>query len=306
MSVDIEDLTIIWHGQDKTTWNVCGEGCEDQGVFLDPKASNIIDAPVQTLWVKGPFGSKYQGAQVQRRDPVLSFSIYGETVDEFLDNDSNFRMSWDYENEGYLEFIDEVNGTSRKLGLRLLEQPKAYEGDRGGGYAPQAYRDAQVIITAAAENPFYVGPDVVQEFVVPTSSGTVTDFFYMRNDGDTEMWPWWSMSASKAGLRWVVPDFSWGQEDFRRGVADAARSVAIPPLMLNEHVTAVSHPDEEYLLSSLDTNPWNRSNGNELQYPVPRWTPKTFVPVSWSGANPGDVIRLHKQCQYSRPWGVRR
>lgn len=303
MSDSDDFLQIIWEGCDGSTWHLSGPQVEDEGVLLLPKASNIIDAPVQTLWVKGPFGSKYQGSQVQRRDPVLGFRTLGRDPDDWSNVDSRFRMSWDYDLEGKLHFV--TKDGDRYLGLRLLEEPKAYEGDPGGGFSPLIRGDADVVITAAAENPYWVGEEVQQEYVVQSASGTVSDFFFVRNDGDCEMWPKWTASATKAGIQWTLPDWSYGSEEYQRGVKDSRRTVPLPKLILNEHVTAMSHPDEEYLISSLDTNPWARTNGMELIYPVPANTKKTFIPVSWTGAQPGDVIRLSYTRQYSRPWGVR-
>lgn len=295
-------LEVIWEGWDGSTWHVSGPSEEDEGVLLLPKVSNIIDAPITTLWVKSAFGSRYQGVQVKRRDPVLGFRVYSPNGDpaEWRDTDRAFRDSWDYEREGKLWFI--TDDDERYLSLRLLEEPKAYEGDPTGGYDPHYLSDGDVVITAAAENPYYVGAQVSMEYTVPSTSGTVDDFFYVDNDGDTDLWPWWACSSIADGTVWTLPDFSFDSEEYQRGSADSTRTVPLPYLKAGEHVTVLSEPDEEAIISVLDTNVWARWGGNGLLYPVPRNTPKTFVPVSWSNATVGDVIRLNYSRLYSRPW----
>lgn len=270
--------------------------------MLVPKASNIIDAPTQTLWVKGPFGSKYQGREVIRRDPVLGFQIYGSNFRTWREIDSMFRMSWDYELEGRLEFNTEDG--SRDIGLRLLSEPKAYENDSTNGFDPHLTCDATLAVNAAAEDPYYSGELVVQEFVIPAKSGSVPNHFWMENDGDVDVWPSWTVSSVAANTKYTIPDFSFGSEEYGRGVADAAKTVPLPKLMAGEHIEVLTEPDEEYLTSSIDTNPWARTEGKDAVYPIPRGTPRTTVPFAWENATVGDVVRLKFRRKYSRPWGV--
>jgi len=299
-------LSIEWHGCDGSVWHVCGDNIEEEGVFLLPNIAAMIDAPITTQWVKGPFGEKYEGFQVQNRKPVLGFRIRGETPADFRDIDSRFRKSWDYENEGFMRVI--TDDGVRDLYMRLFEQPDAYGGDAslGGGYDPHYLSDSQVVINAACENPFYVGSTITQDHDM-SGSGTWTPM--IQNDGDQDMWLKYTILSNGNSLQVTLPDYSWGSEEFGRSVEDAARTVPVPKsggLRAGEHIDVDSDPQEELIVSDLDTNPWARMGGNTLLYPVPRWTDPTPVTISWTGAAAGDKIRVTYTPMYSRPFGSSR
>lgn len=295
-------VSIEWRGVDGSVWHVSGEQIEAEGVFLLPNPTKIYDRPVNTQWIKTRRSQIYQGFEVNRRDPILGFQIFSTDAGEWRNIDSEFRMSWSYEEDGQLVFI--ANGRERSLGLRLLNEPQAYESETTAGHDPHLMADAAVIINAAAQEPDYLGPDVVQEWVVGSASDSST--FTVQNDGDVEMWVWYTLSSVTADTVWTVADWSWGSDEYLRADADAARTWALPPLQAGEHVTLVSDPTQEMLISSLDTNPWNRCNGNGLLYPIPPHTPPTEIPISVTGATAGDAARLHVQPHFSRPFGVNR
>lgn len=296
-----EQLSIEWHGCDGSVWHVSGEAVEEEGVLLLPKPTRIYDAPASTFWVKGGMKQVYQGMEYTRRDPILGFQIYAEDIDEWEDRDSRFRKSWDYDDEGYLLF--RTDGGERRLYLRLLQEPEAYGGAiNEGGLDPHIWGDSALIVTAAAENPFFEGVPAEIPFVAPNTSGNFT--VPIMNDGDVEMWPQWTASATQAGIKWSVPDYSWGSAEYNRAVADATRKWTMPALRANEHVDAMSDPSEELIISSLDTNVWNRCVGNGLLYPVPRYTKQTNITGSYTGAKVGDSIMLSYTPRYTRPWGV--
>lgn len=297
-----DDLAIEWHGCDGSVWHVSGDDrVEEEGVLLLPKPTRLIDAPVETYWVKSGLRQLYQDFSYTRRDPVLGFQVWGDgDALSWRDIDSRFRLSWDYGTEGQLVFI--TNDSVRRLGLRLLSEPTAYEGEVEQGRDPHLFSDATVVISAAGEDPLYVGDTVTQDFVVQSSSGSRQ--FMVENDGDVDMWLRWTVSATNNNCRYTFPDYSWGSTDYLRASADAARTWQSPLLRAGEHTSFDSDPREEFALSNIDTNVWNRCDGNWLRYPVPKHTKPTPVTVSWAGCVAGDSIRLSYTKRYSRPWGV--
>jgi len=298
------DLSVEWHGWDGSVWHISGDECEKEGVLLLPKPTHLIDAPAETYWVKSGTRQVYQNFSYTRRDPVIGFRIWSPD-DQFSwrDIDSNFRLSWDYDKEGQLVF--RTSEGSRSLGLRLLQEPVAYEDEATNGKDPHLLGDSTLVVTAAGENPLYVGDSVVQDYTIPADgSGSTT--FIVENDGDTDMWLWWTATCTNANTTYTFPDYSWGSDEYARAATDASRTFTTPKMMAGEHFNLTSDPHEEMLLSSIDTNPWNRCKGNGLLYPVPRHTRQTPVPVSWTGAKAGDQVRLRYTKSYSRPFGVSR
>lgn len=298
------DLSVEWHGPDGSVWHVSGEGAEEEGVLLLPKPTRLYDAPMVTYWAESALKSVYQGFRIERRQPVLGFQIWGgigSTAKDWRDIDSEFCMSWEAEREGKLVF--KTDDGERYLGLRLLSEPTCYEGGVEDGRDPNMFGDATTVINASGENPLWVGETVTDDFVCPATTGSKT--FHVVNDGNTDLWVRWTASATPAGARFTFPDKSYGSDEYGRAVEDADRTWTCPVLLANEHIDVMSDPGEELILSSLDTNVWNRCEGDGLHYPIPPHT-STDLTVSWSGVAVGDSIGLQYTRQYTRPWGVTR
>lgn len=299
------DLSIEWRGADGSLWHVAGPEAEEEGVLLLPKPTKLYDAPTVTHWAQSAWKHVYQGFRIERREPVLGFQIWAGpkgTGQDWREIDSEFALSWEYDREGQLVFI--TDDGERSLGLRKLSEPISYEGNVENGYDPHLFADATVVINAAGENPLWVGEEVNITHVCTTTSGSKT--FTVANDGDTDLWLRWTASCSTANGRFTFPDRSWGSDEYGRAVADANRTWTTPKLLAGEHIDINSDPDEELMLSSMDTNPWNRCEGDGLRYPVPAHTKPTEVTVSWSGVSVGDSIMLSYTRMYTRPWGVSR
>ena len=54
-------LKIEIEGRDGSQWCISGPGFGAEGVILKPKVSQLIDTPVKTLFVPGPFGEEFAG-----------------------------------------------------------------------------------------------------------------------------------------------------------------------------------------------------------------------------------------------------
>ena len=117
----------------------------------------------------------------------------------------------------------------------------------------------------AAELPFYVGKSDIYAYEIPGAG----DFWFQMpyfNPSSVDIWPEWELSG---GAIWVLPDFSFGNECYGRGVADLGRTVPIPSLRPGEDVTVMSRPDIEWIISVWETDPSLRSPGIRHEYPIP-------------------------------------
>lgn len=276
-------------GRDGSNWVISGPGFGQQGVVLKPKVSQLIDTPVKTLFVPGPFGEEFAGKRVQRREIVFTVQIGSEemTPEEWADTDARWRWAWDYEQEStMIATVYNDDGTlesSRYIKLRLLEEPKSY-GDRD----PFIYGDDEVVMTVTATFPYWRAEDRVYE---RTNSGSLT----IENDGDVPVWPRWSLTG---GTTWTLPDYSWGNDMYSRGVADAARTVQLPPLPAGVWASVDSDPRVQTLICKDEYPAQQQWRGKDLLYPV---MPGASGSVTVSGT--GSVV-LYLPSWYSRPWST--
>lgn len=276
---------------------ISGEGKGDQGAELMPKLKGAIDAPVKSLWVPGAFGQAFVDFRWERRDVVFTVAIFdpdGDDPDVWETVDSKWRFAFDYVKETTIRYTT-TNGY-RDLKVRLLEEPKAYESGSWEGKDPHLYAASTVVMTCAAELPFYVGPS---DFY--TESGTTPNARWnwkLNVDCDVPVWPKWTLTDQ---ARYRLPDFSWGNEEFARGVMDSQRVVETPYIPKGAGTIANSDPRVQTLLAKNRMNLQGLWKGQDLLYPIAGGT-YSEIPVSVKGATNGWAVKLEVPKWYSRPW----
>lgn len=292
-----KQLKIEITGRDGSQWTISGPGFGAQGVILKPKVSQLIDTPVKTLYVPGPFGEEFAGKRVQRREMVFTVQVGSEdmTPEEWAEADAAWRWAWDYDQESTMTVTvlneDDTVESSRYIKLRLLEEPKAY-GERD----PYIYGDDEVVMTVTATFPYWRSADRTYEWSTGSSSGSHT--FTIENDGDVPVWPRWAVSAPGT---WTLPDYSWGNKMYSRGTADAARTVQLPALPAGAHASVDSDPRVQTIVCLNEFPAQHQWKGRDLLYPVMPGASGSF-PVSVTGATGGAAIILTLPSWYSRPW----
>lgn len=292
-----KQLKIEITGRDGSQWVISGPGFGQQGVILKPKVSQLIDTPVKTLYVPGPFGEEFAGKRVQRREMVFTVQIGSEemTPEEWAVADAAWRWAWDYQEESTMTItVLNADGTvdsSRYMKLRLLEEPKSY-GDRD----PFIYGDDEVVMTCTATFPYWRSADRVYEWSTTSASGSHT--FTIANDGDVPVWPRWNISAPGT---WTLPDYSWGNDMYSRAVEDAERTIAVPTLPAGAHASVDSDPRVQTIICVNEYPAQQHWKGHDLLYPVMPGVSDS-VPVSVSGATGGAAVQLVLPAWYSRPW----
>lgn len=159
----------------------------DEGVLLRPKLEGAIDAPVKSLWLPGAFGQVFVDFRWQRRDLVFTVQTFDpieDTPEGWAQIDSDWRFAFDYVKETKIRYtVPENPDNPRDLYVRLLEEPKAYSSDAFEGKDPHLYNTGSVVMTCAAELPFYQGATKVYTWE-PGPEGTFqasVDFSGMAN-----------------------------------------------------------------------------------------------------------------------------
>lgn len=271
----------------------------DEGVTLRPKLEGAIDAPVKSLWLPGAFGQVFVDFRWQRRDVVFTVQTFDpaeDTADGWEQVDSDWRFAFDYVKETQIRYTTPSDPTNpRDLMVRLLEEPKAYNSDSWEGKDPHLWNSGSVVMTCAAELPFYVGATKVYEFASALASGQHT--FSIAVDGDVPVWPRWVLTDQ---ARWTLPDRSYGNEEYGRGLEDAAREVQLPLLPAGAGAVADSDPRRQTLLAANRIHLQGLWGGKDLLYPVPHGTHD--LTVKWSDAPSGVAVRLEIPQWFTRPW----
>lgn len=277
-------------------WIISGPGAGDQGVRLMPKLSGSIDAPVKSMWLPSAYGQTFVDFRWQRRDVVFTVDIFSDDGDPYQWEaiDSKWRFSFDYIQEATIRYT--TGGSYRDLNVRLLEEPKAYTSGQWEGKDPHLWAEATVVMTVAAELPFYVGPSDFYDWSGSAPSDRTS--FQLNVDCDVPVWPRWTLTDQAT---WTLPDFSWGNQDYGTGLQDAGRTVSLPFLPLGAGCVADSDPRVQTLLAANRINLQGLWAGQDLLYPVLGGT-YSQIPVSVSNVVDGFRLQLEIPKWYSRPW----
>lgn len=298
-----EYLTLYLNGDDGSRWDLTN----NDDVFLKPGPSMLMDAPAKTYWLETSTGSHYQGMGFVRRDPVFSVQIHDPDPYVWADLDSRFRMALGMVGEGQFELEAHTSYGIRRLKMRQLSEPKAYETEQYERKDPWLTHDSTLAIMAACENPFWEADPVELSWELESGtagSGTVP----FENRGDVPVF--WKANAT-APARWRVFDGSWGQKTyakatypFNRAQDDLNRMVWLPALISGEDLDIDTHPDEPTLIADNGNPVQARWQSDGILYPIKPGTKPTQVPIQVEGAHPGAAITFKIPRWYSRPWGV--
>ncbi|MFM8798899.1 MAG: hypothetical protein ACKODT_08075 [Fluviibacter sp.] len=285
-------------GCDGSYWYISGpDKPEEEGVTLNPKVTGAIDAPVKTLWLPGAFGQEAQGYRWQRRDIIFAVQTFAQDPETWLTVDSDWRNAFDYTKETKILYT--TSAGARWINVRLLEEPKSYEGEAEQGKSPFLICESTIVMTVAAELPFYVGETDIYEWEL--AAGTLGNEFFqitITNDSDVPVWPRWTLTG---GATWTLPDFSWGSDEYGRALEDGGRVVELPTLTEFENVVVDSDPRKQTILSSNMANVQGRWKGNDLLYPIAPGVSES-IPIEVKGATGGAALRLEIPKWYTRPW----
>jgi hypothetical protein len=287
------------YGCDGSYWYISGpEIPEEAGVTLNPKLTGAIDAPVKTQWLPGAFGQEAQGYRWERRDIVFAVQTFAQDPETWMTVDSEWRAAFDYVKETRIAYT--TSAGTRWINVRMLEEPKSYEGETDNGKSPFLICDSTIVMTVASDLPFYIGETDVYEWSLTgqTFGSTTIDIV---NESDVEVWPRWTLTG---GATWTLPDFSWGSNDYGRAAEDAGRTLDLPALTVFENVVVDSDPRKQTILSSNMSNVQGRWKGNDLLYPLAPGATES-LPISVTNiTNPaGAALRLEIPKWFSRPWG---
>jgi len=272
---------IVVEGFNGDSCCISGPGMGEWGPELARGSTGLFEPPVKTNWGPGMLGQVFSSWSPQRRDVVCTIHIMNpQTGDPAMDNDpllwhqtySRWRAMFDYQHESTIVYAS-IDGV-RRLNVRLLQEPKPFSTQPFEGGDPHILRYGSIVMALAAENPYYVGATDHYEFEGLGSGSFKIPFF---NPSTVPIWPEWYATDRAA---YIFPDFSWGLEEFGRGVADTGKTVRVPfkgELLIGEDIHIMTRPDEETIRAANDAPVGNRMGGNDFEYPIQPGDRKSVV-----------------------------
>lgn len=294
--IELEGVNGDW-------FTISGDGAGDRGVYLGTDVEGIYDAPVKTIWneTARQTGASYGGKRNLRRDVIFGVIIDDDNGETFEENDSRWRKAWSYTRDCKLWI--ETENSRRHLKLRMSEQPMFKP-----EFDPHQSQVDRVVMTCVAGDPWWYEDDAVAEWVSPTdttggstAAGTLPP---VSNPTDNDIWLRWRLQGN---ARWTIPDYSWGNNDFKRSLTDATKLILTPTLLpADGHGRVETNPESrrERMSTTANTQWQARWGGVDCLYPLPPYTPPTTLPVRVTGAAAGVGIQCMQPRPWSRPWGL--
>ena len=242
------------------------------GPLLAPHSKGLFAAPFKTNWSKSMLGQKYSSWAPQRRDIACTMHIVNrDTGEAYLDRDadtwhliySRYRAMFHPDFESTIVYTS-IDG-ERHLGVREIKDPEPFVGAEFEGGDPHIWAYGSVGQMLGCENPYYVGP--TERFAWETSM--IGDFWFTLpyyNPASVMCWPKWYLSDN---AEWTLPDYSFGWEEYGSGIADLGKTYSPGPFFDEGGlVEADSRPDVMTLVAANGNPVQQRSNGQDLEYPI--------------------------------------
>ncbi len=307
-----ENAVIEIEGFNGDWVRVNGVDAGAEGVWLAPEDDGtefgeFYEPPIKVLWQSTTFqiGATYAGVREEMFAFTLAFHVTETLQNIWRWNESRFRKMFSPTKQSNIWV--ETEDSRRYLAVQLNGKIKVRVGQDPNG---QQY--SLVLVPLAGAYPRWLEPDYTVPYIATTDTtggGTETGSLPVWNPTDTEVWLKY-MAQGQAGIRWTIPDFSFGDDRESRAVVDAARAIVMPALIAGENIRVDTDPQANsgQVVSSLDTAVYLRMNGVQFLYPLPAYTgtadTPVLLPVSVTGAPIGAGIQLRCPRPWTRMWGL--
>jgi hypothetical protein len=291
------------------TWRIMGPGEGAQGVWLAPRSSGLFDMPFKTNWGNGLFGQRFKSWKPERRDIV--WTVYIANPDDIMTGIEDDPDTWHHIYSRWRAGVSPAHEITicyhsidgeRRMKVRPLQTAKSVSTLDFEGNDPHIWRFGSVVMTMAAELPFYVGPRESYEY---QWDGTGTHWFRLPyyNPGTVEIWPEWELSAES---RFWLPDYSFGCEEYGRGPEDEGKTLRLPYTRAGADLSVYSRPDMETLVAADDTPMNALLAGKDLEYPIPPGAgdPENGCVIMVDQIKDGFSLRLHMDRWYEDPFST--
>lgn len=300
-------------GQDKE-FHTHGEQGGAEGIWnAEGQVQGIWDAPVQTTWKSGAFqdGASLRGTKRLERDMTLGFHCIETDNASAEENESDFRSIFQFAPDEYDDdpepttlHIESDQSGERRIDVLLYDTPVLEcEVD------PIEQQYFNLILKVRAGQPDWyeydkaTGQDYKTVFEQGSTDGS--GFIEVQNPTDRDMRHQWVLTRAT----WSIPDFSWRGGRYKRRPAGqwADRILTLQPITDTQGGIVISLNGQDLMIRDHNyTNalPAMLPNGQHFMHVIPAYTPKTLLPISYTGAPAGGArAELIQPRHWTRPWG---
>lgn len=272
------------------------------------QVKGIWDAPVETTSKGGAFqvGSAPKAVKWLHRDMMLGFHVTETRGRSFEDNESDFRGIFGYEEDEWDDnpepttlHMDTEKSGERRLDLMMYDTP-VFE----PVIDPIQQQHGNLILKVRAHQPMWYQPDHRTAF--EGGQGSASGFIEISNPTDRPMKIKWILTRAQ----WNIPDFSWKGAKYSRrpGGVYKDRVIAMQPITADQGGVVISLDTAKDLMvrdhNFTNALPALLPNGQHFMHVVPPYTPKTRLPISYTGAPAGGARAVLVQPRlWTRPWG---
>lgn len=304
-----EAMLFEVEGHNGEWFTIAGKGEGDRGVTLGTQIDGIWDSPFESIWNSHAFqiGADFGGIREDKQDVAFGVHIT-DRVGTFEENDSEFRKAWHKKKDSNLWVTTE--NSRRYLPMRLSKAPEfAPEID------PIVAGYGGVVYHTTAGFPRWLEPDKVDKWVSTTDTtgvvfnpanplaGASIGHVTISNPTDEPIWLKWVLQGYP-GARYILPDFSFGDDRFDRAAEDADRKIVMPPAIAGDNISIDTDETKDQVTSTLDLPWYIYMQGVTFCYPVPEYTKPIQLPVAVTGAPAGVGVQVRQPRTWSRPIGM--
>jgi hypothetical protein len=298
-------LTLIvelesWNGE---RFTLLGPDKGDRGVYLDQSPEGLFeDEPTEAIYNSHAFqkGADFGGIVIDKKDITFGAHVKDTKDATWLENYSAWKRALHFKKDSKLWV--ETDEFRRYVNVRLL---------RSNGMVPEINPDrtqyARVAMSLVAGDPRWHENDLTNKWTTTVDNSAPANKdkiewgeVWVQNLTDTDIWLKWVCQAYP-GVRYIIPDYSWGDDRFEHAEEDAERLVVMPPLLAGEHFRIDTDEEELQVESNLDTQMYIRMKGVSFLYPVPAGTKRTKVRVGAVGAPIGVGVQVRCPRVYTSP-----
>lgn len=284
-----------WNGE---WFTLLGPDKGDRGVFLGQSPEGLFeDEPTEAIYNSHAFqiGADFGGIVIDKKDVIFEAHVRDTPDASWLENYSAWKRALHFKKDSKLWV--ETDDFRRYLKVRLL---------RNNGMVPQINPDrtqyASVAMNLVAGDPRWHAKDFTDDWTTTVDNTGTQNVEWgeveIENLTDTDIWLKWVCHAYP-GVRYLIPDFSWGDDRFERAEEDADRLLVMPPLLAGEHFRIDTDEEELQVVSNIDTQLYIRMKGVQFLYPVPAGTKRQTISVGAIGAPIGAGVQVRSPKIYT-------
>lgn len=301
---------IELEGADGIVRTLSGPGMGDRGAELATAPADFYNTPFEAIYTAHAYerGSTYNGKRIKSMYPVFSVDIFGTKDRPWEYWDDEWATALTDDQDAFLWYTTPTRSSRRKLAVRLVNemQFKPMRDPRLGEYG-------RVTMNCIAPDPFWYEETSVFDrwrCMVDTTDGHIEwGSVTVSNPTPYPIWIKWRVQDGPLpGVKWHLPDFSWGNKRHKRAIQDADRMLTLPELLGDEHldIETDENTKREPVRSTKDTQIYLRMDGKAFVYPLRPYLDPVEVPVGVQNAPAGVGVRVECPRPWPKPWGLRR